>query len=209
MSILKIAVFGGTGRVGSSFIRFAFHQGHTIQALVRDQEKAQELIPEATHVIGDATQEEDIQATINGCDVVFSSLGTDKTTTLSESIPLIRNVMEKQGLNRLVTIGTAGILNSRNEEGKYRFQSSESKRTKTFAAEEHLKAYLELQSSSLNWTIICPTYLPDGEEEGGVRFEFDLLPKDGKKISTNDTARFAYDVLDSPSFFKKRVGICY
>ncbi|QST00691.1 NAD(P)H-binding protein [Pontibacillus sp. ALD_SL1] len=206
---MKIAVFGGTGRVGSSFIRMALDQGHTIQALVRDQDKAHNLITEATHIIGDVTQEEDIRATVNGCDVVFSSLGTDKTTTLSKSMPLIRKVMEKQGINRVVTIGTAGILNSRYQEGKYRFQSSESKRTKTFAAEEHLKAYLELQSSSLDWTIVCPTYLPDEEEMGGVRYEVDFLPKEGKKISTKDTARFAFEILDPPSFSKKRVGICY
>ncbi|KGP90013.1 hypothetical protein N780_07235 [Pontibacillus chungwhensis BH030062] len=206
---MKIAVFGGTGRVGSSFIRMALDQGHTIQALVRDRDKADDLISKATHIIGDVTQEEDIRATINGCDLVFSSIGTDKTTTLSESMPLIRKVMEKQGITRLVTIGTAGILNSRYEEGKYRFQSSESKRTKTFAAEEHLKAYLELQSSALHWTIVCPTYLPDGEEVGGVRYEIDFLPKEGKKISTNDTARFAFEILDPPSFSKKRVGICY
>lgn len=209
MIVLKIAVFGGTGRVGSSFIRMALDQGHTIQALVRDRDKADDLISKATHIIGDVTQEEDIRATINGCDLVFSSIGTDKTTTLSESMPLIRKVMEKQGITRLVTIGTAGILNSRYEEGKYRFQSSESKRTKTFAAEEHLKAYLELQSSALHWTIVCPTYLPDGEEVGGVRYEIDFLPKEGKKISTNDTARFAFEILDPPSFSKKRVGICY
>ncbi|MCD5324931.1 MULTISPECIES: NAD(P)-dependent oxidoreductase [Pontibacillus] len=206
---MKIAVFGGTGRVGSALIQMAIEQGHTVQALVRNKEKAQEQIPEATHIKGDATNLSDISATIEGCDLVFSSLGTDKTTTLTESTPKIIQAMKEAGTTRIVTIGTAGILNSRYEEGKYRFQSSESKRTKTFAAEEHLKSYLELASSTLNWTVICPTYLPDGEEEGNIRYEVNYLPEDGKKISTQDTARFALEVLENNTFHHSRLGICY
>ena len=34
---MKIAVLGGTGRVGKEFIRLALEQGHSIKALVRPQ----------------------------------------------------------------------------------------------------------------------------------------------------------------------------
>ncbi|KHE67463.1 NAD(P)H-binding protein, partial [Halobacillus sp. BBL2006] len=103
----------------------------------------------------------------------------------------------------------AGILKSRYENGKYRFQTPESKRKKTFAAEEHVKVYESLEASSLNWTIICPTYLPKGEEQGSIRYEIDFLPEGGKKITVDDTARFAFQNLKDSSFPKKRVGICY
>ncbi|MFP3489601.1 NAD(P)H-binding protein, partial [Staphylococcus sp. SIMBA_130] len=91
----------------------------------------------------------------------------DKTTTLSESTPILLNVMKKQGIKRIITVGTAGILNSRTDPGVYRFESSESKRKTTRAAKEHLAVYELLNKSQVEWTIICPTYLPEGDARGG------------------------------------------
>jgi len=206
---MKIALFGATGRVGYRIARHIYDEGHEVKALVRDNEKAKDLIPFAELVEGSAVHEEYVLEVMRGCDGVISALSTDKTTVLSESMPLIVKGMERYGIDRIVTIGTAGILNSRYEEGKYRFQSSESKRRKTFAAEEHVKAYQELARSSLDWTVVCPTYLPDGEEQGEIRWEKNMLPVDGKKISTADTARFAWDCFKDRSFVGNRVGICY
>src|SRR5699024_11520053 len=83
----------------------------------------------------------------------------------------------------------AGILNSRNEPDLYRFQSSESKRKTTTAAKDHLAAYELLEKSNLDWTVVCPTYLPDDEIIGEYRTEIDYLPKNAKKISVGDTAK--------------------
>ncbi|WP_226576663.1 NAD(P)-dependent oxidoreductase [Halobacillus litoralis] len=206
---MKIAVLGGTGRVGSKVIQQAIDQQIKVKALVRDKDKADALIPKAEHVVGDVRKEEDIQTVLHDCDYVFSSLSTDKTDTLSQSTPLVIKEMNKQGLKRIVTIGTAGILNSRYEKGKYRFETSESKRSKTFAAEEHAKVYEMFRDSSLDWTIICPTYLPDGHKQGDVRYEMDLLPEGGKKITVDDTAQFAFHALMENKFLYHRVGICY
>lgn len=205
---MRIAIFGATGRVGSRVMEKALQQGIEVRALVRTPEK---VTPhEGLEVIqGDATNLADIQLTIQGCSKVFSGLSTDKSTTLSLAIPLIVKSMEESGLQRIVTIGTAGILNSRSEPDKYRFETSESKRKKTFAAEEHLDAYYTLSKSSLDWTIICPTYLPDGEEQEVIRFEKDLLPEEGKKITVGDTATFAFKELLYNNFINTRVGICY
>ncbi|MFC0523458.1 NAD(P)-dependent oxidoreductase [Pontibacillus salicampi] len=206
---MNITIFGATGRVGSKLTNLLLEQGHHVRALVRNQEKAVEVIPHAELIIGDVRNEGDVQKAIRSSDAVVSALGTDRTTTLSEAIPIIIRQMMQAGINRIVTIGTAGILDSRYEADKYRFQSSESKRTKTFAAEEHLSVYQTLQNTNFDWTIICPTYLPDGDAEGSVRFEENLLPIDGKKVTTGDTAVFTYETLLNNSFSQKRVGICY
>ncbi|MBX0357224.1 NAD(P)-dependent oxidoreductase [Halobacillus sp. Nhm2S1] len=206
---MKLAVFGGTGRVGSEIVRLALGDGLEVKALVRDEKQAMEVIPGVEFVIGNAKNEEDVKKTIASCDAVISALNTDKTDTLSKSSLLIVKAMKEEGIKRIVTIGTAGILNSRFEKGKYRYQTNESKRKKTFAAEEHVKVYEALQKSQLDWTIICPTYLPDGERHGNIRFERDLLPEDGKKITVADTAFFAYEELKKKEFLAHRVGICY
>ncbi|WP_173917035.1 NAD(P)-dependent oxidoreductase [Halobacillus sp. Marseille-Q1614] len=206
---MKIAVFGATGRVGSRVTQLALEDGHHVQSLVRDLSKSETIIPGARLIAGDAADQEAVRQTLEGCDLVFSALSTDKAYTLTESIPLIIEQMRALEIPRIVTIGTAGILNSRFEEGKFRFQTSESKRRSTFAAEEHAKVYSLLKESPLDWTIICPTYLPDGESQGPVRYEENLLPEGGKKITVEDTAQFAYGELISQRFLNTRVGISY
>jgi putative NADH-flavin reductase len=91
----------------------------------------------------------------------------------------------------------------------YRFQSTESKRRLTFAAEEHAKVFEKLAATNLDWTVVCPTYLPDGVATGQWRTETNFLPENGVEISVGDTAEFAYKELLDPQFIKVRVGLAY
>lgn len=146
---------------------------------------------------------------INGMDVVISALNTDGTTTLSESMPLIIEAMENEGIKRIITIGTAGILQSKTTPNVLRYQSSESKQKSTRAAKEHHKVYDMLKQSTLEWTIVCPTYLPDGEKVGSYRIARDILPDGGAKISVPDTAEFTYKQVEARDYIRSRVGIAY
>ncbi|MBT2581326.1 SDR family oxidoreductase [Planococcus sp. ISL-109] len=204
---MKIALFGATGRVGRYIIKMALRDGNEVKALVRtadfDPHDNLEII------VGNVRNAEDIRRTVQGADAVISAIGTDRTTTLSDATPLIVQAMEAEGVRRVITIGTAGILNSRFSPGLLRYQGGDSKRQLTFAAEEHERAYKTLEQSDLDWTIVCPTYLPDGKPKGYFRFEKNYLPEDGKEITAGDTALFAYEQLESDDFLKSRVGIAY
>ncbi|WOV89250.1 SDR family oxidoreductase [Sporosarcina oncorhynchi] len=205
---MKIALFGATGRVGRSVLDKALASGHTVTVLVRTPEKLP-VHDRLTVIQGDARDEQAIYQTISGMNVVFSALGTDKTTTLTESVPHMIQSMKTVGITRIVTIGTAGILESRIEPGKLRYESTESHRKLTFAAEEHHRVYDLLNESKLDWTIVCPTYLPDGDEQGNYRVERDYLPENGKQISVGDTGAFAFDELLACKHVCYRVGIAY
>ncbi|UOR13235.1 NAD(P)-dependent oxidoreductase [Halobacillus amylolyticus] len=204
---MKIAIFGATGRVGRRVVNMAIRENIEVNALVRDIKKAEQIIPEASLIKGDVTNSKDIETTIQGCELVFSALGTDKTDTLSKAIPMIIHLMKKHQIARMITIGTAGILNSRLEENKFRFETNESKRRLTFAAREHLSVFKALSQSNLSWTILCPTYLPEGEAEGHIRYEPNFLPEGGKKITVGDTAQFAFQEIKSARFPHLRVGL--
>ena len=156
---MKIALFGATGRVGHVILTLLLEQDIKVTALVRNPEKLQ---PQASLTVlqGDARNTADIVATVAGVDAVISALGTDKTTVLTESITHIISIMQEQQIKRIITIGTAGILDSRAEPGFLRYQSSESKRKITTAAQEHHKVFELLKDTLLEWTIVCPTYLP-------------------------------------------------
>lgn len=162
-----------------------------------------------TIIQGNVLIKDDIGRAMHGVDVVISALNTDGTTTLSASMPLIIEAMENEGIQRIITIGTAGILQSRTTPNTLRYQSSDSKRRSTRAAKEHHKVYEMLKQSTLQWTIVCPTYLPDGESIGTYRVEGDFLPENGAEISVPDTAEFAFSQIKSSDYLKSRVGIAY
>ncbi|WP_088009172.1 NAD(P)-dependent oxidoreductase [Indiicoccus explosivorum] len=203
---MRIALFGSTGRTGSEIMKRALKDGHHVTVLARRQVSGH---PNLKVVIGDARNRDDVKAAITGADAVISALGTDRSTTLTEAMPLIIGAMEAEGIRRIVTIGTAGILNSRLTPGALRFQGGDSKRRSTFAAEEHESVYRMLEASDLDWTVVCPTFLPDGEARGGYRTEKDFLPEGGSEITTDDTAAFAYRELFDARYNKSRAGIAY
>jgi len=205
---MKIALFGATGRVGGEVLKKALTEGHEVTVLVRSPEKL-EVHDLLTIIQGDVFDETAITKAIAGANLVFSALGTDKTTTLTEAVPNIIKSMKETGIRRIVTIGTAGILQSRIEREKLRYEAGDSNRRLTFAAQEHHKVYELLQKSALDWTIVCPTYLPDGVAQGNYRIEQDFLPLEGKQISVGDTASFAYEELISCNYLGTRVGISY
>lgn len=206
---MNIIVLGGTGRVGSQIVNLAIQDKHHVTVLVRTPEKIQRSDDHLTIIQGNVLNKEDVVRSMQGIDVVISALSTDGGTTLTESMPHIIEAMVNEGIKRIITIGTAGILQSRTSPDLLRYQSSESKRKLTRAAEEHHKVYDLLKQSSLDWTIVCPTYLPDGEPLGEYRVERDFLPEDGVKIHVPDTAEFTYKQITSNVFIKSRVGIAY
>lgn len=206
---MNILILGATGRVGSHILELAFKENHHITVLVRDKDKLKAEHRKLTVIEGNVLNKSDIRNAITDMDMVISALGTDGTNTLSESMNLIIKEMEDEGMKRVITIGTGGILNSRTEPGKLRYQSNESKRKSTRAAEEHHKVYRLLENSGLDWTIVCPTYLPYGEYTGKYRIERDYLPENGEMISVPDTAEFAYSQIGDNSHIKLRVGIAY
>ena len=206
---MNILILGATGRVGSQIVTYALHDRHHVTVLVRTPEKIQINSENLTIIQGNVLNKNDIVCSMHGIDVVISALNTDGTTTLSEGMPLIIKAMENEGIQRIITIGTAGILQSRTTPTVLRYQSSESKRKSTRAAEEHHKVYDMLKQSTLEWTIVCPTYLPDGEIIGEYRVERDFLPVGGDSINVSDTAEFTYKQIESINYIKSRVGIAY
>ena len=124
---MKVCILGATGRVGSNIINLALKDSAEVTALARDLNRI-EIQHERLRVIeGNVLNENDIKKVIEGSDIVISTLGTDRNGTLGKSMPQIIKQMEEDGVRRIITIGTAGILQARTNLNLYRFQSTESK----------------------------------------------------------------------------------
>ncbi len=162
------------------------------------------------HVLtGDTRDSKQLFSALQNADTVISAIGTDKSDALTVTMKALIPLMKQQSIQRLITIGTAGILQSRTEVDKYRYETSESRQRSTRAAEEHRKVYEWLNESALQWTIVCPTYLPDGDYTGGYRMERDTLPDGGTSISTGDTAYVVYSQLQDDRYVRCRIGLAY
>lgn len=147
---MKIALLGASGRVGQAFLtQAAADERFDIFALIRSQHADLPLSKDRT-IMGNARRLEDVKKIMENAEIVISCLGTDGDDTLSTAMAHILSAMEEQHIKRLITIGTAGILDSRYEPGKYRFETNESKRKQTRAAKEHAKVYEMLKESSLD-----------------------------------------------------------
>lgn len=112
-----IAVLGGTGRIGSAFIKAALKQGHEVRALVRSQSKevAVSLFGEhklLTIVTGDAMNSEDVGKILGGCDAVVNNVGPrcipDATDEVSSSTKACIEAMKAHNVSRFLIQG--GIL---------------------------------------------------------------------------------------------------
>lgn len=205
---MNIAVFGSTGRVGKKIVRLALADHHQVTAFVRDRRRADFAgHPNVNVYEGDTRNEYDVERALAGCHLVFSALNSDGGQTLAASTANLIAGMRKHHIRRLVAIGTAGILDSRTTPGAFRCETGESKRGKTKAALDHLAAFRELAASQLDWTIVCPTYLPEGPETGQIRSAVNVLPEGGRKVTTGDTARFAYEIRNDATTFGKRIGL--
>lgn len=95
---------------------------------------------------------------------------------------------------------------NRENTGLKQMNRNESRPART---KEHAKVYEMLKESSLDWTIICPTYLPDGTATGVYRTERNVLPEGGTSISVGDTADFLYRELVTGEYVGYRVGLAY
>ncbi|MDI2587460.1 NAD(P)H-binding protein [Psychrobacillus sp. NEAU-3TGS] len=203
---MKIALFGATGRVGRNILLLLLKKNIEVTVLVRDLEKVQPH-DRLTVLQGDARNRADIERALEYADAVISALGTDQTTVLTESITHIIATMKSRNIRRIITIGTAGILASRIEPELLRYESSESKQRSKVAAKEHHQVFHMLSASMLDWTIVCPTYLPSGDVTNAYIIERDRLPVGAVRTTTGDTALFAYNELIENKHIGYRVGI--
>lgn len=201
---MTLLLIGSTGKTGHYIRGFLEERGIQIKLFVRSPHQS-----EPRSFMGDIRRLEDVLAAMAGVEGVICSLNTEGNGTLVSGMNNVITAMVRYKVNRLVTIGTAGILQSELQPELFRYQSLENKRTNHDAAKEHQQVYTDLTKSALDWTIICPTRLVHEEQRGGYRVQKDVLPTGGTQISFADTAEFAVAEYFNKYFVRERVGICY
>ncbi|MGY6040702.1 SDR family oxidoreductase [Aeromonas sp. AE23HZ002T15] len=159
-------IFGASRGLGRAFTEQALRQGNRVVALVRNADIAAELHALGVEVVqGDAL---DAAAVAQACLLagsdtrVVSTLGSFRQTQPVDyqGNRLVIDEMERAGLKRLLLVTSLGCGDS--------WQYLPERAREAFGHEVRLKSLAEswLQTSSLEWTILRPAGLQDGEATG-------------------------------------------
>jgi dihydroflavonol-4-reductase len=97
---MNVLVTGATGLIGHSVAHRLADRGHTVRALVRDEVRAQPLLPARVHrVLGDVTRPESLGPTLVGVEWLFHCAGLPEGWQRDEGI-----------FDRVNRQGTANVL---------------------------------------------------------------------------------------------------
>lgn len=203
---MKLAIFGASGRTGVPLVKQALGQGHTVKALVRSAAKLKDALgePAGLDIIqGDAINAADIAKTIDGCDVVLSTLGhgkgspKDLQTVATEHMV---TAMKARGIKRIISLTGAGV-NAVGDQPKiadriFGFLLGVFAKDVLEDAKNHAEV---LRHSDLDTIIVRGPRLTDAEPKGD--YYVGLIGKDsGTQIARADVAHFMLTQLEDDTW---------
>lgn len=206
---MKVILFGATGTVGREIVKLALKNGHEVTAFVRNPEKMQNINhPDLIIHKGDVLNVTDLENALQNQEAVLCALGDGKIGKIrANGTKNIIDAMNKTGLKRLICQTTLGM--------------GESYENLNFIWKHIIfgillkKAFLDHQlqeeyilNSNLNYTIVRPSALIDGEITNTYKIGFDRTYKKLKlKIARIAVADFMIRQLQTNEYLKKAVSI--
>jgi putative NADH-flavin reductase len=108
----NVVVFGSGGQTGKLIVDEALSKGYKVTAFMRHPEKSPLLREGLTLFHGDVLDQRAVEQSLEGADAVVSALGWAKDSPknlLTASGQTILNAMQKQGIQRFVTVLGAAV----------------------------------------------------------------------------------------------------
>lgn len=205
---MRLLVIGGTGGTGQAITRAALAAGHEVTALVRVETKAREILPGATLVEGDVRDREALLRALSGCDAVISALGTRKiqlvarVTVHSEGTRTLVDAMRQSRVRRLVCITGVGAGDSAGHGGFVYDWLIKPVLLRTIYDDKDRQEAL-VRSSGLDWIIVRPAVLTDGDVTGRTVATINLQDIHGGSITRADVAAFVVAQVSSDEWLGK------
>ena len=209
---MKLIIFGSTGRTGRQVVTQALEQGHDVTAFARSPEKLDQKHEKLQVITGDVLDFASVERAIQGQDVVLCTLGLppmDKSNLRANGTKNIIRAMEKTGVKRFICQSSDGVGDSSDTLPflmKYLIVPFILRRA--FADHEIQENYIK--ESQLDWIIVRPVALTDGEHTGSYQHGFTADNKTvTNKISCADTADFMLTQLADNNYLHKTPWISY
>src|SRR3954447_16442506 len=122
MGPMRALVTGATGKVGHAIASALLERGDQVRALVRDPKRAASVLPAGIEPIrGDVTDVESLADAVQGCEVVFNSMGMPEQWVKDEGIfdqvnaigsQQVAVAAKRAGVRRLVHTSTHDVFHA-------------------------------------------------------------------------------------------------
>lgn len=201
----KIAIIGGTGKVGRYLASRALENGYEVRMLVRNPAKVSFRDERIEIVEGNVQNLEDIQKLLIGCQIVINSFGQPIREKPIYSIvtEMILEVMADLHIDRYIGV-TGGSLTIDGDTKSFmnRVGAKMFEWIYSIMMTDKKREWQILSSNTLiKWTLIRLPFIVDGAEKGLIKEN--LLEMPGITITNQDIATFIINQVKSLEYVQK------
>ncbi len=205
---MKILVIGAAGKTGEAIVKQALAEGHTVTAFVHN---AKEFEGEGARVVeGDVLDAAVVEGAVAGQEAVLDALGGHtpwKETSLdSNAARNIIRAMHKHGVKRLMVVSAIGVGGTEDLVPSW-YEHLILPTLLRGAMKDKEKMEPLVEASGLEWTLVRPGHLVDGEATGEVHLFEAGSGETAHKITRADVAGFMLEALKERRYIGAAVNI--
>ena len=207
----KIVIFGATGGTGMQLVKQALEDGHEVTAFVRTPSKLAITNKNLNVCKGDVLNYDDVCQAVKNNEVVLCALGmpaSDKSTLRADGTSNIIKAMKENDLDRIICQTSLGFGDSKEVlpwHMKYIIVPFILKN----AFRDHELQEEIIENSKLNWTIVRPGNMTNGDKTKIYNFGFKPTDRIKLKVSRADVAHFMLKQISTNQYLQRKVGISY
>jgi putative NADH-flavin reductase len=199
-SMAHILVIGARGGIGREVTGAALNAGHRVRAFSRSADKGISKTDKLEPWPGDATKESDVDAALQGIDVVVQTLGVAATelfkpvSLFSKSTRILVDAMQRHNVKRLIAVTGYGAGDSRDTICLLQalpFRALLGRAYDDKDVQEHL-----IKKSDLDWTIVRPGILTNAPHTGRYRVLYEPSQWRNGVVGRADVANFIVRAID-------------
>jgi putative NADH-flavin reductase len=210
MNVMKVVVFGASGRTGRQLLKQGLANGHQVTAFVRNPARIAVADPRIRVVHGDVADRAAVEAAIEGQDAVLCALGARSLSRRDEAFVVgVHNIvtaMESLSVCRLVYLSADTVHDTRRDLNVLRrvivpvlFHNS--------SADHELNERL-IRQSRVAWSIVRPPMLTNGKPTGIYRSGEHLRARSViPQLTRADLATFMLEELNDDSLVHQAVEV--
>ncbi len=204
---MRVLIIGASKGIGLETTRQALRAGHQVRALARSAAGMPLSDPNLEKVRGDALKSRDVEAALQGIDVVIQTLGVGfgdlfrPVRLFSDATRVLIAAMEAQGVKRLISVTGFGAGDSRDsisalQRAPFLFIFGRAYDDKSL--QERL-----IKESGLDWTIARPGVLTGGPRTGRCKVLTEASQWRNGMISRSDVAEFLVRQIEDRRYVHK------
>lgn len=211
--VVNVLVFGAGGATGRLLVDEALRRRHRVRAFVRSPTTWPRDGSGLSVVRGDVRDTDAVDAAVEGQDAVICALGAAtplrRDRALVDGIRNIVETMQRQGVRRLVYLSFLGVHESRAQLSALGRWVVAPLLMRNVVADHEAKERI-IRASSLDWVIVRPPRLTDGERRvifrKGVGIPAnEIVPR----ISRADLADFMLRQISDDTYLRQAPAVMY